>query len=165
MNKSQTLHFCVFPTPLGEFSVAVDPKGAVAAAAFGGVAALRGRLRGGTLVADAARTGTVRRQVQAWFLGKGRGFSAKLAPSGTPFQRRVWAALLAIPYGETRSYGAVAKSVGSSPRAVGRANATNPICLLVPCHRVIGADGSLTGYAFGEAVKRRLLEFEGAAVT
>ncbi len=165
MNKSQRLHFCVFPTPLGKFSLAVDPSGAVAAAAFGGETALRGRLRGGTLVADPARTRTARRQVEAWFRGEGRGFSVALAPAGTPFQRRVWAELRAIPFGETRSYGAVARSVRSSPRAVGRANATNPICLMVPCHRVVGSDGALTGYAFGEETKRRLLEIEGAPVS
>jgi methylated-DNA-[protein]-cysteine S-methyltransferase len=67
-----------------------------------------------------------------------------------------------IPSGETRSYGELARQLGSSPRAVGRANATNPICLIVPCHRVIGADGSMTGYAFGEKIKRRLLEIESA---
>jgi methylated-DNA-[protein]-cysteine S-methyltransferase len=67
-----------------------------------------------------------------------------------------------IPRGETRSYGEIARQLGSSPRAVGRANATNPICLIVPCHRVVGADGTMTGYAFGEETKRRLLALEGA---
>lgn len=164
MTKPTTLHFSVFPTPLGSFSVAVDSAGSVAAAAFGGETALRGRIGEATLVEDAGRTAAARRQVQDWFRGRGRAFSVGLAPAGTPFQRRVWAALREIPYGETRSYGEVARSVGSSPRAVGRANATNPICLMVPCHRVIGGDGSLTGYAFGEATKRRLLDLEGAAV-
>jgi methylated-DNA-[protein]-cysteine S-methyltransferase len=100
--------------------------------------------------------------VTAFFGGKRRDFSVGLSASGTPFQRRVWAALRRIPYGETRSYGDVARAVRSSARAVGRANATNPVCLIVPCHRVIGSDGSLTGYAFGEGTKRRLLELEGA---
>jgi methylated-DNA-[protein]-cysteine S-methyltransferase len=162
MNTSRTLHYCVFATPAGRFSVAVDGSGAVAAAAFGGRTALAGRLKGATLVADTGRTGAARRQVTAWFKGERRGFSVGLSPAGTPFQRRVWAALGRIPYGETRSYGDVARQVGSSPRAVGRANATNPICLIVPCHRVIGSDGSLTGYAFGEGTKRRLLALEGA---
>jgi methylated-DNA-[protein]-cysteine S-methyltransferase len=162
MTKSQHLHFSVFQTPVGRFSVAVDEAGAVAAAAFGDEEALKGRLKGATLVADPKRTGAARRQVTAWFQGKRRDFSVGLSPAGTSFQRRVWAALRRIPFGETRSYGDVAREVGSSPRAVGRANATNPICLIVPCHRVIGTDGSLTGYAFGEATKRRLLKFEGA---
>jgi methylated-DNA-[protein]-cysteine S-methyltransferase len=129
MTKSPVFHFCVFPTPAGRFSVAVDKSGAVAAAAFG---------------------------------GKRRDFSVGLSASGTPFQRKVWAALREIPYGETRTYGDVARTVRSSPRAVGRANATNPVCLIVPCHRVIGSDGSLTGYAFGERTKRSLLRLEGA---
>lgn len=162
MTKSPIFHFSVFQTPVGRFSVAVDKAGAVAASAFGNEDALRSRLKGGTLVADPRRTGAARRQVTAWFKGKRRDFSVGLSPAGTSFQRRVWAALRRIPFGETRSYGDVARSVGSSARAVGRANATNPICLIVPCHRVIGSDGSLTGYAFGEGTKRRLLKFEGA---
>jgi methylated-DNA-[protein]-cysteine S-methyltransferase len=162
MTKSHVFHFSMFRTPFGRFSVAVDEGGAVAAAAFGDVKALRSRLRGGTLVRDPRRTGEARRQVTAFFGGKRRDFSVGLSASGTPFQRRVWAALRRIPYGETRSYGDVARAVRSSARAVGRANATNPVCLIVPCHRVIGSDGSLTGYAFGEGTKRRLLELEGA---
>jgi methylated-DNA-[protein]-cysteine S-methyltransferase len=83
---------------------------------------------------------------------------------GTPFQRRVWAALRRIPLGETRSYGELAAALGmpGSARAVGSANAQNPLSILVPCHRVVGADGSLTGYAGGEERKRWLLAHEGA---
>jgi methylated-DNA-[protein]-cysteine S-methyltransferase len=162
MTKQSIFHFSVFPTPAGRFSVAVDAAGAVAAAAFGDERALRRRLKAGTLVSDPRRTRAARRQVKAWFERKRRDFSVGLSPAGTSFQRKVWAALRRIPFGETRSYGDVARAVGSSARAVGRANATNPICLIVPCHRVIGSDGSLTGYAFGEGTKRRLLEFEGA---
>jgi methylated-DNA-[protein]-cysteine S-methyltransferase len=162
MNPTETFHYSSFATPMGLFSVAVDVSGAIAATAFGGKSELEGRLKGGSLVADAGRTGAARRQVSAWFKGKRRGFTVGLAPRGTLFQRRVWSALGRIPYGETRSYGELARDLKSSARAVGRANATNPICLIVPCHRVIGADGSLTGYAFGERTKRRLLDFEGA---
>ena len=92
-------------------------------------------------------------------------FTLKLAPSGTPFQQGVWAALQRIPFGESRSYGQIATELGNpgASRAVGRANATNPIALIVPCHRVIGSDGSLTGFAFGEDIKRRLLAHEGAS--
>jgi len=158
-----TLAFASFTTPMGLFSVAVGPDGALAAAAFGDRGALASRLRGAALVPDERRAAPARAQVEEWFRGERRAFSVPLAPSGTPFQRRVWDALCAIPFGETRSYAQVARTVGSSARAVGRANATNPICLIVPCHRVIGADGSLTGYAFGEDAKRRLLEFEAAA--
>jgi len=162
MSRTSPYHFSKFQTPAGEFSVAVRPDGAVAAAVFGGEGALRSRLRGAALVAGARRTAAAREQVEAWFRGERREFSIELAPEGTAFQKRVWGALLEIPFGKTRSYGDVARAVGSSPRAIGRANATNPICLIVPCHRVIGSDGSLTGYAFGEDTKRRLLEFEGA---
>jgi len=84
------------------------------------------------------------------------------APLGTPFEQSVWLALKDIPAGATSSYGAVAKKLGSSPRAVGRANGRNPVCLLYPCHRVIGADGSLTGYAGGLDRKEWLLKHEGA---
>jgi methylated-DNA-[protein]-cysteine S-methyltransferase len=162
MKDTPTFRYSTFETPAGTFTVAVDRSGAVAATAFGDRRALRKRLRAGKLVRDDRGAAPVRRQVEAWFRGGARAFSARLSADGTPFQRRVWSALRRIPFGETRSYGDVARIVGSSARAVGRASATNPICLIVPCHRVIGADGSLTGFAFGEGTKRRLLEFEGA---
>jgi methylated-DNA-[protein]-cysteine S-methyltransferase len=112
---------------------------------------------------DKARTGAARNQVLAYFAGRRREFDLQLAPPGTPFQQRVWALLRAIPYGETRTYGQIATQLGNpaAARAVGRANATNPICVIVPCHRVIGASGALTGFAFGNDLKRRLLELEG----
>jgi methylated-DNA-[protein]-cysteine S-methyltransferase len=160
MRESPIFHYSSFKTPAGRYSVAVDSAGAVVATAFGGKASLMSRLRRGTLVSGASRTSAARRQVEAWFRGERRDFTVGLSPAGTPFQRRVWKALRKIPYGQTRSYGEVARAVGSSPRAVGRANATNPICLIVPCHRVVGSDGSLTGFAFGEATKRRLLSLE-----
>jgi methylated-DNA-[protein]-cysteine S-methyltransferase len=162
MKTSPTSHYSTFTTPVGPFSVAVDAKGSVVATAFGGKEALEKRLKGGLLVRNEARTARVRREVDAWFQGRQRAFTVRLSPAGTVFQKRVWAALRRIPHGTTQSYGDVARSVKSSPRAVGRANATNPICLIVPCHRVIGADGSLTGYAFGEATKRRLIRLEAA---
>jgi len=165
MKDNPVFRYSTFKTPAGAFTVAVDSSGAVAATAFGDRRALRRRLHAGTLVRDERGAAPARRQVLAWFLGKARGFSARLSPAGTPFQRRVWSALKRIPFGETRSYGDVARMVGSSARAVGRASATNPICLIVPCHRVIGADGSLTGFAFGERTKRRLLEFEGSRLS
>lgn len=161
-----------YSTPLGAFSVAVDETGALVATAFGDFAALRQRLLACHVISNNAspaeeparnpgRTREVGEQIAAYFGGTRRDFSLRLAPLGTAFQQRVWAALRAIPHGETRSYAQLARELGSAPRAVGRANATNPICLIVPCHRVIGADGSLTGFAFGEETKRRLLEHEG----
>ena len=84
-----------------------------------------------------------------------------LAPGGTPFRQKVWRRLRAIPYGETVTYGALAEELGSSPRAVGGAVGRNPISIIIPCHRVVGADGSLTGYAGGLDAKRALLTLEG----
>jgi methylated-DNA-[protein]-cysteine S-methyltransferase len=157
-----TAYDSTFPTPFGEFSLAVNPAGAVVAAAFGGRAILRERAGDRPLVRDDERVRIAREQVAEYFAGGRRDFDLPLDPAGTPFQQRVWRALREIPFGETRNYGAIARRLGTSARAVGRANATNPLCLLVPCHRVIGADGSLTGYAFGEDLKRRLLRHEGA---
>ncbi len=153
-----------FSTPLGDFSVALNAAGAVIATAFGGLDEVRGRFNADEVARDPTRAGEVRREVSEYFAGTRRSFTVKLSPSGTPFQCSVWSALKRIPYGETRSYGQLAAEIGNptAARAVGRANATNPICLIVPCHRVIGADGSLAGFAFGEEIKRRLLEHERA---
>ncbi|HSR85842.1 MAG TPA: methylated-DNA--[protein]-cysteine S-methyltransferase [Streptosporangiaceae bacterium] len=100
-------------------------------------------------------------QLGAYFAGQLKAFDLPLAPDGTPFQRRVWSALLTIPYGRTWSYADLARQVGSASRAVGLANGKNPIALIIPCHRVIGSDGSLTGYGGGLDRKRYLLELEG----
>jgi methylated-DNA-[protein]-cysteine S-methyltransferase len=151
-----------FATPLGLFSVAVNRDGEVVATAFGNDARLRSRLRSGELVRDQAVCAEARKQLAGYFAGARRRFDLRLSSSGTDFQCRVWTALQGIPYGETRTYGQLAAEIGNAAasRAVGRANATNPVCVIVPCHRVIGADGSLTGFAFGEKTKLRLLELE-----
>jgi methylated-DNA-[protein]-cysteine S-methyltransferase len=101
-------------------------------------------------------------QLAEYFAGTRRTFDLSLAPRGTAFQRRVWDALLAIPYGTTRSYGDIARAIGrpAASRAVGTANARNPLAIVVPCHRVIGANGALTGFAWGLAAKRWLLDHE-----
>jgi len=101
-------------------------------------------------------------QLEQYFAGKRRKFTVKLDPAGTDFQTRVWNALRTIPFGETRSYGQIADQIGSckAVRAVGAANGANPLSIIVPCHRVIGADGKLTGFAGGLAVKARLLALE-----
>lgn len=102
------------------------------------------------------------RQLDEYFSGKRREFSVPIKTQGTDFQEKVWAALRKIPYGETRSYGQIAAQVGNpkAGRAVGGANHNNPIMILTPCHRVIGADGSLTGFGGGLDVKEALLELE-----
>lgn len=104
----------------------------------------------------------VREQLDAYFDGELTSFAVPLAASGTPFQQRVWAALREVPYGSTCSYADLARAVGKpkAVRAVGAANGRNPVCVVVPCHRVVGADGALTGYAGGLERKQFLLDFE-----
>lgn len=101
-------------------------------------------------------------QLLEYFAGKRKIFDLPLAPQGTDFQKKVWKALTEIPYGETRTYGEVAAAVGvpKGPRAVGLANNRNPIALIIPCHRVIGSNGSLVGFGGGLHVKKYLLEME-----
>ena len=113
----------------------------------------------GTEILDEAEA-----QLTAYFAGDLRDFDLSLAPRGTDFQLRVWSTLAEIPYGETWSYGDLAKRVGqpTASRAVGAANGRNPLPIVLPCHRVIGADGSLTGYGGGLEIKRHLLRLEGA---
>lgn len=102
------------------------------------------------------------RQLQAYFAGELRQFDLPLEPEGTPFQQRVWKQLLTIPYGETRSYMEIARQIGApaAVRAVGAANGANPLPIVVPCHRVIGASGKLVGYGGGLPLKQRLLALE-----
>ncbi|MGA6222342.1 methylated-DNA--[protein]-cysteine S-methyltransferase [Streptomyces umbrinus] len=107
-------------------------------------------------------------ELRAYFAGELKEFTVQLHLDGTPFQRSVWAQLRKIPYGETRSYGELADALGNpnASRAVGLANGKNPLGIIVPCHRVVGANGSLTGYGGGLERKRQLLDFErGEAAT
>lgn len=110
----------------------------------------------------ARQLAALRGALDAYFSGREIAFDVPLAPAGTPFQRDVWTALREIPFGATASYAEIARRIGRprAVRAVGAANARNPIAILVPCHRVIGADGSLTGYAGGLERKRALLALE-----
>ena len=105
-------------------------------------------------------------ELDEYFFGKRYSFAVPLSPHGTEFQLAVWEALRDIPYGQTRTYGEIAAAVGrpKAARAVGMANHDNPLLIFTPCHRVVGKDGSLTGFACGLGVKRRLLELEGAPV-
>src|SRR5439155_23203362 len=104
----------------------------------------------------------VMRQLSAYFAGKAESFDLPLAPQGTAFQQNVWRHLCDIPYGETISYGELARRIGNpnASRAVGLANGTNPIPIVIPCHRVIGSDGKLTGYGGGLPIKEKLLALE-----
>ncbi|WP_137127026.1 methylated-DNA--[protein]-cysteine S-methyltransferase [Roseomonas sp. HF4] len=142
-------------TPLGDLTIS-EEDGAIVALDWG-----RGRDQDATPLLVAARD-----QLQDYFDGTRTAFDLPLAPHGTAFQQRVWAALRAIRAGQTRSYADIAREVGCrSPRAVGQANGANPIPILIPCHRVVAADGSLGGYSGGEgeATKRYLLDLERAA--
>ena len=142
-------------TPVGEVTISED-GGAIVALDWG-----RGRDQEATPLLCQARD-----ELQEYFDGKRMSFNLPLAPEGSDFQKRVWAALCAIPPGETRSYADIARTIGSAPRAVGGANGANPIPLFIPCHRVIAADGSLGGYSGGDgpATKRYLLDHESRAL-
>ncbi|MEF9907550.1 methylated-DNA--[protein]-cysteine S-methyltransferase [Streptomyces sp. P9-A2] len=121
------------------------------------------RVGPGSAAAPAARAfADAGEQLEAYFAGGLKEFTLELSPHGTPFQRRVWDLLTDIPYGETRTYGELAGALGSpkASRAVGLANGRNPIGIVIPCHRVIGASGGLTGYGGGLDRKQRLLDFE-----
>ncbi len=149
------------PSPLGVVTVAADGEG-LTGLWFDGQ-----KYFGSTLGADAEEKELpvfeeTDRWLRCYFAGQVPDFTPPLHPGGSAFRRAVWALLLTVPYGQTVSYGALAAQLGSSARAVGGAVGHNPISLIIPCHRVIGADGSLTGYAGGAERKRRLLAFEGA---
>lgn len=144
------------PSPVGALTLTAE-RGALIAIDFGAPA-------GHAAAAPPADSvlGEAARQLAAYFAGELRTFDLPLRPSGTPFQLTVWGALRRIPYGETVSYGELARSIGrpTAARAVGSANHRNPLPIVVPCHRVIGADGTLTGYAGGLGVKSALLAIE-----
>lgn len=155
-----------FDTSLGPIRAAFDAEGAVIYLGFADHEFRE------TLMAKVARLGPVARpeeqarlkeQLEAYAAGQRRTFEAPFRLHGSVFEQRVWAALQRIPFGETRSYGQLAIELGDRnlSRAVGRANGANPVSILVPCHRVIGANGTLTGYAGGLDRKERLLRLEG----
>lgn len=159
MSTSTAIHAAAVRTPHGDLTVLVDGAGAVTRILFPHEAAPA------DAVWDAARCAEPVAQLEAFFRGERADFDLPLAPRGTPFQRQVWEELARIPYGVSISYRELAARVGrpGAVRAVGRANATNPIPIVVPCHRVIGSNGSLTGYAGGVALKEALLRLEAAA--
>jgi methylated-DNA-[protein]-cysteine S-methyltransferase len=156
------MRYDVIETPIGPLLVAADAAG-LRRIHF----PTRGRppAPGAGWVRDAAAFAKLARELAEYFAGRRRSFSIALAPEGTEFQLATWKALRGIPYGTTISYAELAERIGrpSASRAVGAANGANPLPIVVPCHRVIGADGSLTGFGGGLPVKRALLELEGAA--
>ncbi len=152
----------VIETPVGSLAAALDGAGRLTHLGFSKAEHRRIAVEGGERNDKAVEP--VARQVLEYFAGRRKSFDFPLAAKGTDFQKQVWAALLKIPFGKTTTYAALAEKLGrpGAFRAVGRANATNPIALIVPCHRVIGTDGTLTGYAGGIPIKQKLLELEGA---
>lgn len=147
-----------YDSPLGKIVLAADGD-ALIGLWFKGQAHFGAGLREAS-EGDCAVLRETKAWLDAYFAGKTPEALPKLAPRGTAFQQQVWQALLQIPRGETMTYGALAKTLGSHARAVGGAVGRNPISILIPCHRVIGADGTLTGYAGGTERKKRLLELE-----
>ena len=142
-------------TPIGALTL-TEEAGALTGVLFGPHAPQ------GALIAETSLIRRAFAQLEEYFCGERTVFDLPLDARGTPFQRRCWQALLEIPYGQTRTYAQQAQAVGSpcAYRAVGMANHRNPLPVLIPCHRVVGADGSLTGYAGGLEIKRKLLEIE-----
>ena len=162
MTAVAVLRWCEIDSPVGPLLLAGDEAGLRLVHFQGGTAP---RIVPSHWVADPAFFASVCTQLGEYFARRRREFDVPLAPAGTPFQCAVWQALLAIPYGETWSYGELARRIGlpGGARAVGLANGANPLPIIIPCHRVIGADGSLTGFGGGLPIKRALLALEGAA--
>lgn len=153
------IHYAILTTPLGPMLAVADEEQLVRLTFVDGHDET-------TVPAHWAHGGPIlsatEEQLSDYFAGRRSSFTLPLAPQGTPFQHRVWDALLRTPYGTTTSYSTLAATLGSprSARAVGAANARNPLHVVVPCHRVIAADGSLSGYAAGPLRKRALLDLE-----
>jgi len=151
-------------SPVGELTLVADERG-LAAVLWENDRPDRVRLGALNERADHPVLVETERQLGEYFAGERRSFDVPLSFAGTDFQKRVWAALLAIPFGETRSYGEIADQLGApgASRAVGAANGRNPISIIAPCHRVVGSTGKLTGFAGGLDAKRFLLDLEQVA--
>src|SRR5215471_6935535 len=154
------IHTKIEPTPIGALRL-VSNGDAVVELSFSGAFTYRSPNGADPVLEEAAA------QLRAYFSGQLRDFDLPLAPHGTPFQQRVWRALRQIPYGRTCSYSEIAALIDEpgKARAVGVANGRNPIAIIIPCHRVIGADGELVGYGGGLKTKRWLLELESGVAT
>jgi methylated-DNA-[protein]-cysteine S-methyltransferase len=156
-----SLAFKTIDSPVGKLKLVASDKGLVAILWENDNPH---RVRLGELVANDKHPILLQteRQLSEYFAGKRKSFAVALDMRGTSFQKNVWEALLAIPFGETRSYGQLARQLGNpnATRAVGAANGRNPISIIVPCHRVIGSSGKLTGFAGGLEVKAHLLNLE-----
>lgn len=159
--EQKVYFFKTFLSPVGALKIVASEQG-VAAIMWENDAPRRVPLQGLTEKPRHPVLRAAEKQLREYFAGKRDRFDLKLDFAGTPFQKRVWSELLKIPFGETRSYGEIARQVGrpKAVRAVGAANSRNPICIVAPCHRVIGSNGKLIGFAGGLPVKEYLLEME-----
>ena len=159
------LAYQMFASPVGELTLVASDAGLVAILWENDDPA-RVRLGSRAASLDHPVLSATHEQLAEYFAGERRAFDLPLDFQGTDFQQQVWAALLEIPYGETRSYAQIAAAIGrpTACRAVGAANGRNPISIVAPCHRVVGSDGRLTGFAGGLAVKERLLALERTAL-
>ena len=160
-NVAMSLAYAFIPSPVGQLKVVATDRG-LAAILWENEDPNRVRL--GAMVENPRHPILIQAQVELgeYFAGTRTVFTVPLDIAGTTFQRKVWSALLAIPFGETRTYGALARQLGNphASRAVGAANGKNPVSIMTPCHRMIGSDGSLTGFAGGLATKQFLLAHE-----
>lgn len=168
------MHKLLVPSPVGMLEIAGTEKGVVSVSfsnkrSFGKAAAAKTPAKPAAKSAPAASSSSVpaplrdcARQLEEYFAGRRKSFDCRLDLQGTDFQKKVWRALMKVPFGKTASYGKIARAVGhpGAARAVGGANHANPVAVIVPCHRIIGADGSLTGYGAGIERKAWLLEHE-----
>jgi len=166
--KRPTIFYAFMETPIGKLLVASSEKGLVRIMfphkeKVDSVSLLKKEYPEETLVEDREKNLSVIEQLEEYFDGSRTVFSLPLDIRGTEFQKSVWDTLKKVPYGETRSYGEIARSIGKSKaaRAVGNANRKNPIPIVIPCHRIIGSDGSMTGFRGGIPLKKKLLELEG----
>ena len=159
--------YFIYDSPLGELSIAIGPRGVTDLLIRADLKTFLERVRsqsGAAPLFDPARFTLLKSELDGYFRGEPVSFSQKLDLSGSPFERRVWQAILDIPRGQTRSYAWVAQRAGSpgGARAAGGAAGRNPVPIICPCHRVVKADGSIGGYTGGLDIKSRLLMIEGA---
>ncbi|MBL4899935.1 MAG: methylated-DNA--[protein]-cysteine S-methyltransferase [Colwellia sp.] len=165
------MYYTYYKSPLGDIALIANDQGLTALTFIGSKEANNRKIADSTALImpkdhqeNPAKFTQVCQQLTEYFSGERKRFDLPLAATGTPFQQKVWRALCSIEQGETKTYGWLAKQINNEKavRAVGSANGANPIALIVPCHRVIGSNGKLTGYAGGLALKAKLLMHEGA---
>lgn len=163
MAGATTIFFSIMQSPVGPLLIAATEKGLRYLHFYRGKPPQAGASE--VWVESSERLRPYEEQISSYFRGELREFTCPLDLLGTAFQKDCWHALLRIPYGQTRSYGEIAREIGRPQafRAVGQANHDNPIAIIVPCHRVVGANGTLTGYGGGLTTKEKLLRLEGAA--